>query len=162
MAKVNRIREIIPGCGLSSDVIAGFCTETEADHMDTLSMMEHCKYDMSYMFFYSERPGTLAARRYSDDIPESIKKKRLQEIVDLQGRLSLESNQRDIGSTFEVLIEGDSKKNKDQWMGRSSQNKVIVFPKENDFLKKGDYVMVEVTACTQATLIGKVQVTKRK
>ena len=154
LAKVKSIREIIPGCGLSSDVIAGFCTESDDDHHDTLSMMEHCKYDMSYMFFYSERPGTLAARRYSDDIPEEVKKKRLQEIVDLQGRLSLESNQQDIGKTFEVLIEGDSKKNKDQWMGRSSQNKVIVFPKENEHLKKGDYVMVKVSSCTQATLIG--------
>jgi len=155
LAKVNRIREIIPGCGLSSDVIAGFCTESDADHQDTLSLMEYCKYDMSYMFFYSERPGTLAARRYADDIADGVKKMRLQEIVDLQGRLSLESNQQDIGKTFEVLIEGESKKNKDHWMGRSSQNKVIVFPKEGGLLKKGDYVMVEVSACTQATLIGK-------
>ena len=154
IAKVNRIREIIPGCGLSSDVIAGFCTETDKDHQDTLTLMEYCGYDMSYMFFYSERPGTLAARRYSDDIPEAIKKKRLQEIVDLQGRLSLESNQRDLGKIFEVLIEGDSKKNKDHWMGRNTQNKVIVFPKESLQLKKGDYVLVKVDACTQATLIG--------
>jgi tRNA-2-methylthio-N6-dimethylallyladenosine synthase len=155
LAKVNRIREIIPGCGLSSDFIAGFCTETDEDHQDTLSLMEYCAYDMSYMFFYSERPGTLAARRYSDDIPEEVKKKRLQEIVELQGRLSLESNQHDLGKTFEVLIEGDSKKNKNHWMGRSTQNKVIVFPKEGTQLKKGDYVMVKVETCTQATLIGK-------
>jgi tRNA-2-methylthio-N6-dimethylallyladenosine synthase len=116
--------------------------------------MELCKYDMSYMFFYSERPGTLAARRYTDDVPEAVKKERLQEIVDLQGRLSFESNKADLGKTFEVLVEGDSKKNKEFWMGRSSQNKVIVFPKEGMDLKKGDYVMVQVSDCTQATLIG--------
>jgi tRNA-2-methylthio-N6-dimethylallyladenosine synthase len=155
LAKVDRIRQILPGCGLSSDVIAGFCTETDDDHKETLSLMEQCKYDMSYMFFYSERPGTLAAKRYSDDIPEAVKKKRLQEIVDLQGSLSMQSNQEDIGKSFEVLIEGDSKKNKEFWMGRSSQNKVIVFPKEGCCLNKGDYVNVQVTDCTQATLIGK-------
>ena|SRR5437762_9435714 len=111
---------------------------------------------MSYMFFYSERPGTLAQRRYKDDIPEEIKKKRLQEIVELQSRLSLESNKKDIGKTFKVLVEGDSKKSNKDWMGRSSQNKVIVFPKENNELKKGNYVMVKVTDCTQATLLGQI------
>ncbi len=156
MAKVNRIRELLPECGISADIIAGFCTETEEDHQDTLSIMEHSKYDMSYMFFYSERPGTLAARRYADDIPEEIKKRRLQEIVLLQNKLSLESNQRDLGKTFEVLIEGDSKKSATDWMGRNSQNKVIVFPKEQYPLKKGDYVQVQVTDCTQATLLGKI------
>lgn len=156
MAKVNRIRELLPECGISADIIAGFCTETEEDHQDTLSIMEHSKYDMSYMFFYSERPGTLAARRYADDIPEEIKKRRLQEIVQLQNKLSLESNQRDLGKTFEVLIEGDSKKSAADWMGRNSQNKVIVFPKEQYPLKKGDYVQVQVTDCTQATLLGKI------
>src|SRR3954468_1659337 len=155
MAKVDRIRQVIPGCGISSDLISGFCTETDEDHLETLSLMDYCKYDMSYMFFYSERPGTLAARRYVDDVPLQVKKKRLQEIVDVQGSLSLKSNQDDIGKTFEVLIEGDSKKNKDYWMGRSSQNKVIVFPKEDVELQKGDYVHVHVTGCTQATLIGK-------
>ena len=154
IAKVDRIREILPGCGLSSDVITGFCTESEDDHNDTLSLMEYCKYDMSYMFFYSERPGTLAARRYTDDVAEVVKKKRLQEVVDLQGRLSLESNRQDLGKIFEVLIEGDSRKNKDFWMGRSSQNKVIVFPKGGTNLSKGDYAKVQVTDCTQATLIG--------
>ena len=157
IAKVNRVREILPGCGLSSDVITGFCTETEEDHKDTLSLMEYCGYDMSYMFFYSERPGTLAARRYADDIPEEVKKKRLQEVVDLQGRLSLESNKKDIGKIFEVLIEGDSRKNKDFWMGRSSQNKVIVFPKEGTGLSKGDYAKVHVTDCNRATLVGKAR-----
>jgi len=156
MAKVNRIRALLPECGISADIIAGFCTETEEDHQDTLSIMEHSKYDMSYMFFYSERPGTLAARRYADDIPEEIKKRRLQEIVLLQNKLSLESNQRDLGKTFEVLIEGDSKKSVGDWMGRNSQNKVIVFPKEQYPLKKGDYVQVQVTDCTKATLLGKI------
>lgn len=160
-AKVDRIREILPGCGISSDIIAGFCTEEDADHKDTLDIMEYSRYDMSYMFFYSERPGTLAERRYKDDVPEAVKKKRLQEIVDVQGKLSLASNKNDIGKEFKVLIEGDSKKSDKDWMGRSSQNKVIVFPKENYHpiaigLKKGDYVDVKVTDCTQATLLGKI------
>ena len=154
MAKVDRIREIMPDCGLSSDLIAGFCTETEEDHIQTLNVMEYSKYDMSYMFFYSERPGTLAQRRYADDIPEEIKKRRLQEIVSVQNRLSLESNKKDIGKTFRVLIEGDSKKSNADWMGRSTQNKVIVFPKGNYDLEKGDYVNVKVKDCTQATLLG--------
>jgi tRNA-2-methylthio-N6-dimethylallyladenosine synthase len=156
MAKVDRIREIIPDCGISSDIIAGFCTEEDADHKDTLSIMEYSGYDMSYMFFYSERPGTLAERRYKDDIPEDVKKKRLQEIVELQGKLSFASNQKDIGKTFAVLIEGDSKRSDHDWRGRNSQNKVIVFPKESYQLKKGDYVKVKVTACTQATLLGTI------
>src|SRR5882724_7996789 len=129
MARVDRIQEIIPGCGISSDIITGFCTETEEDHQDTLSLMEYSRYDYGYMFFYSERPGTLAARRYADDIPLDIKKRRLQEIVAMQYRLSLESNRRDLGKTVEVLIEGDSKKSELEWMGRTSENKVIVFPK---------------------------------
>ncbi|MBI5371137.1 MAG: tRNA (N6-isopentenyl adenosine(37)-C2)-methylthiotransferase MiaB [Sphingobacteriales bacterium] len=156
MAKVDRIREIIPGCGLSSDIIAGFCTEEEEDHRDTLAVMDYSRYDMSYMFFYSERPGTLAQRRYQDDVPDETKKRRLQEIVDLQNRLSLESNQRDTGKSFTVLIEGDSKRSEGDWMGRNSQNKVIVFPKEQYNLKKGDYVNVQVHDCTQATLLGKI------
>ena len=156
MAKVDRIREIMPDCGISSDIIAGFCTEEEKDHLETLAVMEYSRYDMSYMFFYSERPGTLAQRRYTDDIPLEVKKRRLQEIVDLQGRLSFESNKRDLNKSFTVLIEGDSKKSDQDWMGRSSQNKVIVFPKEQYPLQKGDYVNVQVTDCTQATLLGKI------
>jgi tRNA-2-methylthio-N6-dimethylallyladenosine synthase len=156
MAKVDRIKEIIPGCGISSDMITGFCTETEEDHRETLSIMEYCRYDFSYMFFYSERPGTLAERRYKDDIPYEVKKKRLQEIVDLQNRLSLESNKKDIGKTFKVLIEGDSKKDEKEWKGRNSQNKVVVFAKGNYNLKKGDYINVKVEDCTQATLLGKI------
>ena len=161
MGKIDRIRELIPDCGISSDIISGFCTETEEDHEDTLSMMEYSKYDMSYMFFYSERPGTLAQRRFKDDVPEAIKKKRLQEIVEIQSKLSLESNKKDVGKIFKVLVEGDSKRSDKDWMGRNSQNKVIVFPKENYDpitigLKKGDYVDVQVNDCTQATLIGKI------
>jgi tRNA-2-methylthio-N6-dimethylallyladenosine synthase len=157
VAKVDRIMEIMPDCGLSSDIIAGFCTETEEDHQDTLSIMQHSKYDMSYMFFYSERPGTLAARRYQDDIPEDVKKRRLDEIVKLQNALSRESNLKDLGKTFKVLIEGNSKRSDQDWMGRSSQNKVIVFPKEQYQLNKGQYVMVKVHDCTGATLIGKIE-----
>lgn len=156
MAKVDRIRQLIPDCGISSDFIAGFCTEEEKDHQDTLSIMEYSRYDFSYMFFYSERPGTLAQRRYKDDIPAEVKKRRLQEIVEVQNRLSLESNKKDIGKTFKVLIEGDSKKNEKEWKGRNSQNKVIVFPKGNHDLKKGDYVTVKVNDCTQATLLGEI------
>jgi tRNA-2-methylthio-N6-dimethylallyladenosine synthase len=118
--------------------------------------MEYSKYDMSYMFFYSERPGTLAARRYKDDVAEDVKKRRLQEIVAIQNRLSLESNQQDIGKTFKVLIEGESKRSNDDWMGRNTQNKVIVFPKNNTDYKKGDYVFVKVNDCTQATLLGEI------
>jgi tRNA-2-methylthio-N6-dimethylallyladenosine synthase len=156
MSKVDRIRELLPDCGISSDIIAGFCSETEEEHADTLSIMEYSRYDMSYMFFYSERPGTLAARRYPDDIPELVKKRRLQEIVELQNRLSAESNKKDIGKTFLVLIEGDSRRSSDDWMGRNSQNKVVVFPKENAALKKGDYVNVLIHNSTQATLLGKM------
>ncbi|HVK96742.1 MAG TPA: MiaB/RimO family radical SAM methylthiotransferase, partial [Flavisolibacter sp.] len=157
MAKVDRIREVLPECGISSDIIAGFCTETEEDHQETIKLMEYAQYDMSYMFFYSERPGTLAQRRYEDDIPLDVKKRRLQEIVDVQNRLSKESNERDRGKTFEVLVEGNSKKSSAHWMGRTSQNKVIVFQKkEEKTLKAGAYVTVKVVNCTQATLIGEI------
>ncbi|MBS1915925.1 MAG: tRNA (N6-isopentenyl adenosine(37)-C2)-methylthiotransferase MiaB [Bacteroidetes bacterium] len=155
MAKIARIREIMPDCGISSDIIAGFCSETEEEHQETLSLMEYSKYDMSYMFFYSERPGTLAARRYKDDIPEEVKKRRLDEIVKLQNRLSQESNKKDIGLICTVLIEADSKKSAEEWMGRNSQNKVVVFPKKDLRLSKGDYAVVEITDCTGATLLGK-------
>ena len=155
-AKVDRIREIMPDCGISSDIISGFCTEEDADHKDTLDIMEYSRYDMCYMFFYSERPGTLAERRYKDDVPLDVKKRRLQEIVDVQGKLSHASNKKDVGKTFAVLIEGESKRSDKDWMGRSSQNKVIVFPKENYNLKKGDYVTVKVIDCTQATLLGTI------
>lgn len=155
-AKVDRIREIMPNCGISSDIISGFCTETDEDHKQTLEVMKYSRYDMSYMFFYSERPGTLAERRYTDDLPEELKKTRLQEIVELQNILSYESNQKDIGKTFKVLIEGNSKRSENDWMGRNSQNKVVVFPKNGSMYKKGDYVNVKVTGCTKATLLGSI------
>lgn len=154
LAKVARIREILPDCSITSDIIAGFCTETEEDHQETLSLMEIAAYDLSYMYFYSERPGTLAAKRYEDDIPEEIKRRRLQEIVDKQWILSNESNKRDLGKTFEVLIEGESKKSNQDWMGRNSQGKVVVFPKEQNNLQKGDYAIVTVNHFTKGTLIG--------
>ncbi len=156
LAKIDRILSLLPECGLSTDIIAGFCTETEEDHQHSLSLIERARFDMSYMFFYSERPGTLAAKRYKDDVPEEIKKKRLDEIVRLQNRLSLEKNREDLGKTFEVLIEGDSKKSADDWRGRNSQNKVVVFAKADHPCRKGDYVQVKVNACTGATLIGKI------
>ncbi|MBA4139424.1 MAG: tRNA (N6-isopentenyl adenosine(37)-C2)-methylthiotransferase MiaB [Segetibacter sp.] len=156
MAKVKTIKEIMPDCSISSDVIAGFCTETEEDHEETLSILEYSKYAMSYMYFYSERPGTLAARRFKDDVPLDVKKRRLDEIVKLQNRLSQQSNQRDIGKTFKVLIEGNSKKSEADWAGRSSQNKVVVFPKSFYQLNKGDYAMVKVILATGATLIGEI------
>ncbi|MFM2363841.1 MAG: hypothetical protein RLZZ316_2743 [Bacteroidota bacterium] len=156
MAKIDRIREILPDCGISSDMITGFCTETEEEHKDTLSLMRYSQYDLSYMFYYSERPGTLAARRFTDDVPLEVKKRRLQEIVDLQNLLSKESNIKDLGKTFKVLIEGDSKKSSADWMGRNSRNKVIVFAKGNSNFKKGDYAMVTVTDCTKATLMGQL------
>lgn len=154
IAKVDRIRELIPDCGLSTDMISGFCTETEEDHKESLSLMEYCRYDLAYMYFYSERPGTLAARRFKDDVPEEVKKRRLQEMIDLHRLHSLESMQKDVGKTFRVLIEGVSKKNENELFGRNDQNKVIVFPKGNHH--KGEYVNVQVERCTAGTLIGSV------
>jgi tRNA-2-methylthio-N6-dimethylallyladenosine synthase len=156
-AKVDRIKTILPDCGISADIIAGFCSEQEEDHLDTLQVMEYSQFDYSYMFFYSERPGTLAARRYQDDVPDDTKKRRLQEIVEKQNQLSLQSNLRDVGKVFTVLIEGHSKKTDREWKGRNSQNKVIVFPKSADTtLGKGTYVQVKVTECNQATLRGEL------
>lgn len=151
--RMEMIRSIVPDVGMSTDVIAGFCDETEEQHQETLSLMEIVKYDFAYMFKYSERPKTLAERKFEDNVPEEVKKRRLQGIIDLQMKHSLESNQKDLGKTFKVLVEGESKKSGDQLFGRNSQNKVIVFPKEK--YKKGEYVNVEVLNCTAATLIGK-------
>ncbi len=153
--KVNRIYEIMPDCAISSDIIAGFCTETEEEHQDTLSMIEFARYSMSYMFFYSERPGTLAARKYEDDIPLKTKKRRLQEIIKAQTAVSLAHNQQDIGKTFKVLIEGDSKRSDQEFKGRNSQNKMMVFPKQ-DGLKTGDYCYVKALEATSATLKGEI------
>lgn len=156
LAKVDRIREILPDCGLTSDMIAGFCTETEEEHQDTLTLMDYCGFDMSYMYFYSERPGTLAARRFKDDISLEDKKRRLQEIVDKQGELSTKSNLNDIGKTFKILIESHSKRDVNDWTGRTSQNKITVFPKSADHQKPGDYVWVKIHDCTRATLLGTI------
>lgn len=152
MALIDKIRTIIPDCTISQDIIAGFPTETEEDHQDTLSLIEYVKYDFGYMFSYSERPGTLAARKLEDDVPEETKKRRLQEIVDLQRAVGLERTQRFLGQTVEVLIEKPSKKSEEEWSGRNSQNTVVVFPKEQ--FQVGDFVLVKITDCTSATLIG--------
>ena len=161
LAKVARIRELMPDCSISADIIAGFCTETEEDHQDTMSIMQLAQYDYAYMYFYSERPGTLAEKRYEDDVPLEVKKRRLQEIVDVQWHLSNESNKKELGNTYEVLIEGNSKKSDQEWMGRTSQNKVVVFPKsmegQTKILQKGDYVNILITAYTKGTLIGTIK-----
>ncbi|WP_171656973.1 tRNA (N6-isopentenyl adenosine(37)-C2)-methylthiotransferase MiaB [Muricauda amphidinii] len=149
---IDNIRKIIPDCAISQDMIAGFPTETEEDHQDTLSLMEYVKYDFGFMFAYSERPGTLAARKLEDDIPEDTKKRRLREIIELQQQHGLLRTQQHVGKTEEVLIEGSSKKSDAHWMGRNSQNTVVVFPKEN--YKIGDFVDVKINDCTSATLIG--------
>ncbi|MFY7965738.1 MAG: tRNA (N6-isopentenyl adenosine(37)-C2)-methylthiotransferase MiaB [Chitinophagaceae bacterium] len=154
--KYNRIKEIMPECSVTSDMIAGFCTETEEEHKDTLSLMEHCRFDYSYMYYYSERPGTLAERKYEDDVPEEIKKRRLQEIIDVQSRLSRENNQHDLGQTYKVLIEAESKKDSNDWKGRNTHNKVLVFAKGNYDYKAGDYVFVKVNRVTQGTLLGEI------
>ena len=154
--KVKRIREYMPDCGLSTDVISGFCTETEDEHQETLSLMELCRFDMAYMFSYSERPGTLAERRYEDDVTEDVKKRRLEEIIKLQNSHSRESYQNDIGKEFEVLIEADSKRSDLHWSGRNSQNKMVVFPKEQYDLKPGDYIRVKISEATSATLLGNI------
>ncbi|MBK8682789.1 MAG: tRNA (N6-isopentenyl adenosine(37)-C2)-methylthiotransferase MiaB [Bacteroidetes bacterium] len=152
--RIESIRNIVPDCGISTDVISGFCGETEEDHQETLSLMDWVKYDMSYMFYYSERPGTLAARKYVDDIPEDVKKRRLSEIIALQNLHSMERNNADIGKVFKVLVEKPSRRSDADNCGRSDQNKMIVFPKENSL--PGDYVFVKVTTATSATLIGKI------
>ena len=152
--RIEAIRRIIPGCGLSTDIISGFCGETEEEHQDTLSLMEWAGYEFAYMFKYSERPGTAAEKKYADDIPETVKSRRLQEIVDLQQRLSALKTAEGVGKTFRVLAEGPSKKSKEMLSGRNSQNTMVVFPKGN--LKAGDYVNVRITHCTTATLIGEV------
>lgn len=152
--RIKAIHKIIPNCAISADIIAGFCGETEEEHQDTLSMMEYVKYDMSYMFYYSERPGTLAAKRFVDDIPEETKKRRLQEIVDLQNKHSLERNQEQVGKRQIVLIEWIAKKSKEQLLGRTDSNKKVIVDKGN--LKLGDYIEVEIIDCNSNTLFGNV------
>ena len=149
---INNIRRLMPDCAISQDMITGFPTETEEDHQDTLSLMEYVKYDFGFMFAYSERPGTMAARKLEDDVPEAVKKRRLAEIVDLQQKHSHYRTRQFVGKTVEVLIEKESKKSDAQWSGRTTQNTVAVFPKEN--YKVGDFVNVKINDCTSATLIG--------
>ena len=151
--RIESIRKIIPDCAISMDIISGFCSETEEEHQDTLSLMDIVKYDFGYMFSYSERPNTQAQRKFEDDIPADIKKRRLQEIIDKQMGHSLIRNQNHVGKTHKVLVEGISKKSKEELFGRNTQNTVVVFPKED--YKIGDYVLVEVDQCTSATLKGK-------
>lgn len=155
MDRVEAIYRIIPDCAISSDIITGFCSETEEEHQDTLSMIEWANYSMSYMFFYSERPGTLAARKFPDDISMEVKKRRLNEIIRLQNHVSLKHNKADIGKTYKVLIEGDSKKSDQEFKGRNSQNKMVVFPKVEGY-RPGDYVYVKVREASSATLIGEI------
>jgi tRNA-2-methylthio-N6-dimethylallyladenosine synthase len=155
IGRIDAIRRILgDDCGISSDMIAGFCTETEEEHRDTLTLMQYAKYDFSYMFFYSERPGTLAARKYADDIPLEVKKRRLNEIIALQRELSYERNQRDVNKIHRVLIEGESKRSADFLQGRNTANKVVVFPRGS--YQKGQYVNVLVHSATAATLLGEV------
>ena len=157
---VKKIREIIPNCGISHDMITGFPSETERDHQDTLSLMEEGKYDFGYMFAYSERPGTYAARHFKDDISPEIKQRRLEEIITLQQKHSLERNKSFINKNCEVLIDKESKKSNDFWSGRTTENNVVVFPKYN--FKLGDTVNVDISDCTTATLIGNINQLKAK
>jgi tRNA-2-methylthio-N6-dimethylallyladenosine synthase len=152
LALIDRIRTIIPGCGISQDIIAGFPTETEEDHRATLSLMDYVQYDFGYMFYYSERPGTYAARNMEDDVPLEVKKRRLQEIINKQQEHSLYRNQQHVGQVEEVLIEGFSKRSDDFYYGRNTQNTVVVFPKMHYAV--GDLVKVKIDDCTAATLLG--------
>ncbi len=152
MERIEAIRRIVPDCGISTDIITGFCSETQEEHQDTLSIMQWAKYEFAYMFKYSERPNTFAARNFPDDVPDDEKTRRLQEVIDLQNKLSLESNQKDVGKIFEVLVEGTSKKSEERLFGRNSQNKVVVFNKKNHQI--GDFVQVKIVDCSSATLLG--------
>ncbi len=154
MERIDAIRQIIPDCAISSDIITGFCSETEEEHQDTLSMMEYVRYDLNYMFFYSERPGTLAQRKFEDDIPLETKKRRLQEVINLQNKHALERNEACIGKTYKVLIERTSKKSEDDLCGRTDGNKMVIFAKGN--LQPKMYVDVLIKECTSATLKGEV------
>ena len=152
LERIAAIRRILPDCAISTDLIAGFCTETEEDHRQTLSLMEEVGYEFAFMFKYSERPNTKAARHWTDDVPDAVKTARLTQIIELQNELSLRSNRRDVGHVFEVLVEGESKRRSDQLFGRTSQNKVVVFDRGDR--RVGDYVRVRITDCTSATLTG--------
>ena len=153
LERVEKIRSVIPDCGITPDVIAGFSGETDQDHQDTLTLMEQVVFDSAFMFAYSERPGTLASKKYPDDIPYELKTQRLNEIIELQGRMSLKSNEKEVGKRLKVLVEGPSKKNPDELCGRASSNKMCVFPSRGE--KAGDYCEVEVVSVTSATLLCK-------
>ena len=153
--RIDAINRIIPGCGISTDIITGFCTETEEDHQDTLSLLKQVQYDYGFLFMYNERPKTLAERKYKDDVPDAVKNRRQSEIVALQRENSAIKTKAGVGKVHKVLIEGFSKKSDEMFMGRNTQNTVVVFPKLN--YKKGDYVNVLVTSCTSSTLIGEIQ-----
>ena len=152
--RIAAVRRIVPEAALSTDIIAGFCTETEEDHRDTLSLLDEVKFELAYMYMYNERPGTSAAKKYKDDVPDKVKKRRLAEIVELHRGHTLMRNKEDIGKTFEILLEGTSSKSDEQLYGRNSQNKVIIVPKGN--LQPGQYVYARVTDCTSGTLIGEL------
>ena len=161
LSKIEDIREIVPSCAITTDIITGFCDESEEDFSQTLSLMEEVHYDSAFMFKYSQRPNTLAARKYQDNIPEETKIERLNKIIALQNRLSLESNQKDVGKTFEVLVEGTSKRSESQLYGRNTHNKVCVF-EGGENIHIGDYVNVKVTGCTSATLLAQIELKPKK
>jgi len=152
LRRIESIRTIIPDCGLSTDIFSGFCTETEEDFQETLSLMEEVRFDIAFMFKYSERPGTYSAKYMKDDVPEEVKSERLTRMIELQSRISLENNKSDIGKIVEVLVEGRSKKSEKELIGRTSQNKVVIFPAMDH--KKGDLITVKIERCTQTSLIG--------
>ena len=150
--KYNRIKEVLPNCGVSCDIITGFCSETEEDHQATLDLMRTCEFEFSYMYFYSERPGTLAARKYEDDVPEDMKRRRLSEVIEAQHEVSRKLNAAQLGKIHRVLVEAQSKKNADEWMGRNEQNLKVIFPRSTYAI--GDYVDVRIERTTTASLIG--------
>lgn len=154
LERINKIKEIIPNCGISTDIITGFCDETEENHLDTIKLFEQVKFNLAYMYYYSERPKTLAERKFEDNVPLETKKRRLSEIVAIHRQNALEQNQKTLGNTYEVLVEGEPKKNKDQYSGRTSENFYVVFPKKG--LNKGEYINVKIVDCSSATLIGEV------
>jgi tRNA-2-methylthio-N6-dimethylallyladenosine synthase len=155
LERIDTIRRLIPDCSISTDIIIGFCTETEEEHQDTLSLMEYVKFEFAYMYTYSERPGTLAAKRFEDDIPENVKTRRFNEILKMQQACSLNRLEQHIGKTHRILIDGFSKKSDKDFSGKSEHNITVVFP-ANENIKPGDYVNVEIVRCTPATLIGQL------
>ncbi len=154
LERIESIQRIIPNCGISTDIITGFCDETEEDHQATLDLFKKVKFNLAYMYYYSERPKTLAERKYEDNVPHDVKKRRLAEIVAIHRQNALEVNLSKVGKSYEVLIESEPKKNKDQFGGRTTENNYVVFPKQG--LKKGDYINVKIVDCSSATLIGEV------